>query len=609
MVVQELLHLIGFKVNEGQLAKAHAVLERLGKKGQQIGAILSAALTAPILLLTRKLLKSMGSFEQLEVAFTTMLQSGSKAKTLMEDIFNLAEDTPFQVGDIAKGAKMLLAYGIQQRKVIDTTKWLGNVSAGLSVPIERLILNYGQVKSLTKLTGREMRDFATAGVPLLEVLAKQLNITESAVKNLISKGGVSFKMVEEAFKNMATGSGRFANLMEKQAKTLLGAWTVLQDQLTIGIVKKVRPVLEPFFKSILEKITEIAGWLMKRLSPSVIRILAILGGAGAVLGPITLFLSTILTVGGSISALLATTGISLPAVLMLGGKFVLLAGLAVTVVTALSVALGAIIEDIIVWTKGGDSIAGMLFGDFEVIQMKIIEYFSQFEFHFNRIIALVKENMGIVFRLFQNFISNDADGMIKEVEVLIENITEMVLRSHAIMVPILIAVVKILFNTFYTLAEKLFERFKNLITTHAELTGHRLIAWVKKLLPKIGAEVNAWITETFGEKGFNFFHNFMDKAGKVSSLLGKGANNGNLSPDVTSQMAGQMGNTPANSSHVVGQTGNQKSYVLKANINAYVPEGTPQAQQNALKSQAEQVYSDVFSQGADNLFSIFPEVE
>nr|WP_319268304.1 tape measure protein [uncultured Draconibacterium sp.] len=163
-----------------------------------------------------------GEFQQLEVAFETMLGSKEKADRLMAQVVDFAARTPFELGDVAGGAKQLLAYGTAAEDVLPTLKALGDVSAGLSVPIERLILNYGQVRTQLKLTGRELRDFQVAGIPIVSELAKNLDVSEKKIQGMVSAGEIGFKDVETAFLSMTEEGGRFNNLMDKQAKTITG---------------------------------------------------------------------------------------------------------------------------------------------------------------------------------------------------------------------------------------------------------------------------------------------------------------------------------------------------------------------------------------------------
>ncbi len=187
--------------------------------------------TAGLVRLGQQIVNVRGEFQQLQVAFETMLNSKEKANKLMSEVVDFASKTPFKLSEVAGGTKQLLAYGVEAENVIPTLKSLGDVSAGLSVPIGRLILNYGQVKTQMKLTGRELRDFNMAGVPLIAELSKNLNKSEQEIQEMVSAGKIGFKEVENAFRTMSSEGGRFANLMDKQAKTITGRISNLGDNI------------------------------------------------------------------------------------------------------------------------------------------------------------------------------------------------------------------------------------------------------------------------------------------------------------------------------------------------------------------------------------------
>jgi tape measure domain-containing protein len=173
--------------------------------------------------------KVRGEFQQLEVAFETMLDSKDKADKLMAQVVDFAAKTPFELKDVGDGAKSLLAFGVAAEDLMPTLKSLGDVAAGLSVPIDRLILNFGQIKTQGQLTGRELRDFAVAGVPLVATLSQTLNKSETDIQDMVSAGKIGFQEVSDAFKAMSSEGGRFANLMEKQSKTITGMQANLRD--------------------------------------------------------------------------------------------------------------------------------------------------------------------------------------------------------------------------------------------------------------------------------------------------------------------------------------------------------------------------------------------
>ncbi|HRQ17701.1 MAG TPA: tape measure protein [Agriterribacter sp.] len=178
-----------------------------------------------------------GEFQQLEVAFTTMLRSKEKADALMAQIVDLAAKTPFGLQEAAKGAKQLLAYGFAADKVKDTLTTLGNVAAGVGAPLGDIVYLYGTLRTQGRAFQKDIMQFTGRGIPIIEELAKQFNTTSDNVSKLVEAGKVGFPEIEKAFQSMTNEGGMFNNLMEAQSKTISGlisnfgdAWaTMLND--------------------------------------------------------------------------------------------------------------------------------------------------------------------------------------------------------------------------------------------------------------------------------------------------------------------------------------------------------------------------------------------
>ena len=178
-----------------------------------------------------QMVKIRGEFEQTEIAFNTMLQSREKGNALMQEMVELAKNTPMQFSEVSKGAKQLLAYQVEAEKLTGTLSMLGDISSGLGVPISRLILVYGQVRAKGRLMGDDLRQFTEAGVPMIAMIAKNMGIAESAVADMVSEGKVGFKDVEKVLQDLTAQGGLFYNMMEEQSKTIPGQIAKLQDEI------------------------------------------------------------------------------------------------------------------------------------------------------------------------------------------------------------------------------------------------------------------------------------------------------------------------------------------------------------------------------------------
>ena len=172
-----------------------------------------------------------GKMQQLQVALSTILQSKSQADQLVGEIIQFAAKTPFDLDDVATGAKQLLAYGSSADKVVDELSMLGDVASGLQIPIGQLIYLYGTLRTQGRAMTVDIRQFAGRGIPIYEELAKVLGVAKDQVGALVTEGKVGFAEVEQAFKNMTSEGGKFNNLMENSAGTWPQRLSNIQDTL------------------------------------------------------------------------------------------------------------------------------------------------------------------------------------------------------------------------------------------------------------------------------------------------------------------------------------------------------------------------------------------
>lgn len=180
---------------------------------------------------TKQVINIRGQFQQLEIAFGTMLGSQEKAVKLMDELKETALKTPFEMTDIAKGAKQLLAYGTASEEVNETLVRLGNIASGLSIPLNDLVYLYGTTQTQGRLFTQDVRQFMGRGIPLVKELSKELGKTETEINAMVTAGQIGFKEVEKVIRNMTNEGGMFFNLMEKQSASLSGQWSNLQDSL------------------------------------------------------------------------------------------------------------------------------------------------------------------------------------------------------------------------------------------------------------------------------------------------------------------------------------------------------------------------------------------
>nr|DAE10770.1 MAG TPA: tail tape measure protein [Siphoviridae sp. ctRNB7] len=168
-------------------------------------------------------------FQQLEISFGTMLKSKEKANALMAQMTELAAKTPFGLQEVSEGAKRLLAFQVPAQEVTETLRRMGDVAAGLGIPMGQLIHVYGQVKAQGRLFANDLYQFMNAGIPIIAELSKVVGKSETEIKDMVSAGKIGFPEVQAVIKNMTNEGGLFFNLMAEQSKSLGGQISNLQD--------------------------------------------------------------------------------------------------------------------------------------------------------------------------------------------------------------------------------------------------------------------------------------------------------------------------------------------------------------------------------------------
>ena len=212
----------------------------------------------------KKLAEIRGEFELQQKSLQALTQDFDAANSIFSKTMALAVKSPFSVSQLVRYTKQLAAYRIETDKLYETNKMLADISAGLGVEMDRLILAYGQVRAASYLRGTELRQFTEAGIPLLEELSKYFEEVEGKAVSVgevfsrISKRKVAFEDVAEVLRRATQEGGAFYQMQEKQAETLIGMMRNLDDSITImlndigikyeklmkGVVKSIKKMID-----------------------------------------------------------------------------------------------------------------------------------------------------------------------------------------------------------------------------------------------------------------------------------------------------------------------------------------------------------------------------
>lgn len=229
--------------------------------------------------------KTGGEIAQQHIALRSILGDAAKADELFEQTQQLALRSPFKFGELNRDVKQLAAFGVEADDLYNTAKRLADIASGLGVSFERLGLAYGQVKARSWLDGKELRQFAYAGLPILARITELYNsegknnrkdYTERDVKEMISKRQVSFEDVQKVLWKMTDEGGQFYNMQLVLSETLLGRWNKLMDAWEIMLSKFAdgKNVVGGVFMFFIDRATDLV-LAMDKLTPAMLTFMSV----------------------------------------------------------------------------------------------------------------------------------------------------------------------------------------------------------------------------------------------------------------------------------------------------------------------------------------------
>ncbi|MGB2787858.1 MAG: tape measure protein [Dokdonella sp.] len=317
--------------------EAAGTVQRAGQTMASVGAVVSGAVTAPLVGLGMTAIKVASDQEQLQIAFSTMLGDADRAKQLMEDLAQFAATTPFELPEVTGAAKQLMAFGVEAEDVQTVLGRLGNLAAGVGAPVGELAYLFGTSRVQGRLFAADINQFTGRGIPLIEALAATMGVATTEIRGMVEDGTVGFAELDAALAYLTEDGGKFAGLMEAQSQSLQGLFSTAKDNvmLTLGEIGKVAirefdltPKLRELI-AVLELIRANVGSFAAenpKLFTSLIMVgvaLAAVGPALTALGAAMMFIAPALTaVGAVIAALVSPVGLVVAAVVALGVAWV-----------------------------------------------------------------------------------------------------------------------------------------------------------------------------------------------------------------------------------------------------------------------------------------------
>jgi hypothetical protein len=192
--------------------------------------------------------------ETAAVQFSVLTGSAESAAAVMRDINKFAAETPFESMEITQAAKQLLAFGGSASSLVSELQTLGDLSAGMGIPLNELAEIYGKARIQGRLFIEDINQLQGRGINVTAELAKEFG----NVRDAVEKGQVNFSHLEKALKAMTSEGGGFFGMMLKLSETFQGQLSTLTDN--------IKAIGRDLGAMVLPKLTEIVKEANKMLS-------------------------------------------------------------------------------------------------------------------------------------------------------------------------------------------------------------------------------------------------------------------------------------------------------------------------------------------------------
>ena len=342
-------------------------INSVGNVARDFGGTLTKYVTLPVaglatLLGGTALSKGFSRLLDIDTAKAKLQGLGHDAKNV-ENIMNSATDsvkgTAFGLGEAATTAANAVAAGVEPGK--ELTRYLtltGDAAAIAGTDMSEMGSIFNKVQTNNKIQAEEMNQLMDRGIPIVKLLAEQMNVAESEVKNMAATGEISAEdflsaidkgfggaakiMGETSFQaaldNMWASVGRIgANFLDaggegggffSQMKPLMGELTDIFSSMEEGAAQwgvkfgEAFANLVQWIRDFIAKIKDLDDWQKKLLGWGA-AIAVALGPVLTVFGALAIFISK---VGLAIAPLITRFGKMSKAVADAGGLMAWLRG-------------------------------------------------------------------------------------------------------------------------------------------------------------------------------------------------------------------------------------------------------------------------------------------
>lgn len=236
-----------------QLGKVQKELRSMTSNITRLGQDMTRNITLPIVAMGAAAVKSAADLETLEVSFISLTGGAKQARDMVQQLNKFTAETPFQLEQVGKAARQLIASGTGLDEVSNQLQFLGDIAATSGTSIDEIAAIFAKVQAKGKVELENLNQLAERGIPIFTALSEATGLPAAK----LGAGAVSVKQFNETLQSFAKEGGFAAGAMERLSQTVTGKFSTALDNAKLAAASLGAQLL-PLISKALDRFTALA---------------------------------------------------------------------------------------------------------------------------------------------------------------------------------------------------------------------------------------------------------------------------------------------------------------------------------------------------------------
>ncbi len=201
------------------------------------------------------------TIENYETSFGIMTGSAEKAADMVDQLKNIASNSPLELSGLVDTTQSLMNYGLTADEAIDRVQMLGDVTQGNADKLSDITTAYGEMTMAGKVSQDGIDQMITAGFNPLQEISEATGESMESLTERIGNGTFSVDEITSSLQRSTSEGGKYFDSMEKQGETFDGQVKTLKDSANSLLGEVVQPISDSLVGELLPAAIDSIGEL------------------------------------------------------------------------------------------------------------------------------------------------------------------------------------------------------------------------------------------------------------------------------------------------------------------------------------------------------------